>query len=193
MHPRRLTLALCIVCLLCTGSAPLIAAELSVGATAPVFNANDHEGNLWPGSEHFGKGKYLIVYFYPAAMTGGCTKQACAYRDDAAILKELGAQVVGISADPVNNLKAFQQAEGLNFPLLSDVNGTIAKLFGVPLRDGGSINRTVNGQETTLTRSYTTARWTFIVDRHGKVVHKNIAVKAANDSQAAIAFIKGQK
>lgn len=191
MHARKLALTFCICSFLVTSGTSAGAAELTVGAAAPVFNANDHDGNLWPGSEHIGKGKYLIVYFYPAAMTGGCTKQACAYRDDAAVLKKLGIQVVGISADPVNNLKAFQQAEGLNFALLSDVNGTIAKRFGVPLRDGGSIKRTVNGQEKTLTRSYTTARWTFIVDKQGKIVHKNSEVKAANDSQTAIAFIKG--
>ncbi|MFC1652962.1 peroxiredoxin [Planctomycetota bacterium] len=174
--------------LLCL-SVPLLAVD--IGETAPIFNANDHNGNLWQGTKHIGQGQYLIIYFYPAAMTGGCTKQACAYRNDTAILKELGITVAGVSADPVNNLKAFQQTEGLNFSLLSDVNGTIAKLFGVPLRKGGSIERSVEGKETTLIRPYTTARWTFIVDKQGKVIYKKTDVKAANDSQAAIAFIKG--
>ena len=186
------TKILALVCLLSLGAVSACAADLAVGGQAPLFNANDHDGNLWQGNKHIGQGKYLVVYFYPAAMTGGCTKQACAYRDDAATLKELGVQVVGISADPVNNLKAFQQAEALNFRLLSDVNGTIAQRFGVPLRDGGSIQRSVDGQEMTLTRSYTTARWTFIIDRQGKLVHKQTDVKAANDSQDVIAFIKAR-
>jgi peroxiredoxin Q/BCP len=184
-----LTLCLCGDLALCGSLA--IAEEGTVGSVAPLFNANDHNGDLWQGSEHLGRGHYLIVYFYPAAMTGGCTKQACAYRDDAAPLKEMGAEVVGVSADPVNNLKAFHQAEGLNFTLLSDVNGTIAKLFGVPIRPGGSIQRTVDGREITLTRPHSAARWTFIVGKQGKIVYRSMEVNATQDSQATRAFING--
>jgi peroxiredoxin Q/BCP len=158
------------------------AVVLKVGDKAPLFNANDHQGNLWQSNKVLKSGKYLVVYFYPAAMTGGCTKQACAYRDSAAPLKEEG-----------KGLKYFRDAHGLNFPLLSDVNGFIAKGFGVPIRDGGSIKRTVQGKEVTLERSFTFARWTFIVDPSGKVVYKNTGVKAAEDTKTVIDFLKAQK
>ncbi|OHB75957.1 MAG: hypothetical protein A2Z25_15255 [Planctomycetes bacterium RBG_16_55_9] len=165
---------------------------LKVGDTAPLFNANDHLGHLWQAKKVLQSGQFLVVYFYPAAMTGGCTKQACAYRDASAPLKKEGIHVVGISADPVVNLKYFQTEHGLNFPLLSDVNGDVAKQFGVPVKEGGSIMRTVQGKEVTLERPFTFARWTFIVDPSGKIVYKNTGVNAAEDSQTVIEFLKSK-
>jgi peroxiredoxin Q/BCP len=64
--------------------------------------------------------KVVVVYFYPAAMTGGCTKQACSFRDDKAVLEALDAIVIGISGDEVQSLQYFKEAHSLNFPLLSD-------------------------------------------------------------------------
>jgi len=185
-------LAVILACLL-----PLSAGQdapvLKVGDKAPLFNANDHLGDLWQASKVLESGKFLVVYFYPAAMTGGCTKQACAYRDASMPLGQEGIHVVGVSADPVKSLKYFRDEHKLNFPLLSDVNGLIATRFGVPIRDGGSIKRTVQGREVTLERPYTFARWTFIVDPSGKVVYKNTGVKAAEDTEAVIDFIKARK
>ena len=176
---------------------PLSAGEdmagLKIGDKAPLFNANDEQGHLWQMSKVLKNGQYLVVYFYPAAMTGGCTKQACAYRDASAPLKQEGISVVGISADPVVNLKYFQAEQSLNFPLLSDVNGDIARRFGVPIRDGGVITRTIQGKQVTLERPYTFARWTFIVDPSGKIVYKNTGVNPAEDSQTVIDFLKSQK
>ena len=187
----------CIGLILVLISLPISAGQkkviLKVGDKAPLFNANDHLGNLWQSSKVLKSGQYLVVYFYPAAMTGGCTKQACAYRDSAAPLKKEGIHVVGVSADSVKSLKHFRDAHGLNFPLLSDVNGYIAKRFGVPIRDGGSIKRTVQGKEVTLERPLTFARWTFIVDPSGKVVYKNTGVNADEDTKTVIDFLKAQK
>ena len=163
---------------------------LKVGDRAPSFKANDHLGNLWHSSKALKSGQYLVVYCYPAAMTGGCTKQACAYRDSAAPLKKQGVHVVGVSGDSVQGLKYFRDAHGLNFPSLSDVNGYIAGRFGVPVRDGGSIKRTVQGKEVTLERSYTFARWTFIVDPSGKVVYRNTGVRADQDTKTMIDLLK---
>ena len=165
---------------------------LEVSDKAPVFNANDHLGNLWQSSKVLKGGKFLVVYFYPAAMTGGCTKQACAYRDSSAALNQENVHVVGISADPVVNLKYFRDEHGLNFPLLSDVNGCIARKFGVPIIDGGSIKRTIQGREITLERPFTFARWTFIVAPSGKVIYKNTGVNAAGDAKAVTDFLKAQ-
>ncbi len=168
-------------------------ATLAVGEKAPQFNANTHTGDLWQMEDHVGRGKYVVVYFYPAAMTGGCTKQACSYRDQAADLGRLDVEVIGISADPVNNLKLFRDAHHLNFTLLSDVNGFIARQFGVPIGKGGVFKTTLDGKEVVLQRPYTFARWTFILGKDGKVLYKDTQVDAPNDSRKAIEFLQSLK
>ncbi len=166
---------------------------LTAGDVAPTFNANTHAGDLWQTEERVGHGRYVVVYFYPAAMTGGCTKQACSYRDQAADLSGLDVEVVGISADPVNNLKLFREAHNLNFTLLSDVNGCIAREFGVPISKGGTFKTTIGDREVALKRPYTFARWTFILGPDGKVLYKNTSVDASGDSQKAIEFLRDLK
>ncbi len=162
---------------------------LQVGDNAPGFVANDQDGNLWKSEDHVGRG-YLVVYFYPAAMTGGCTKQACSYRDQKSGFDNMSVEVVGISGDPVRNLKYFQEAERLNFTLLSDVSGDIATKFGVPIGKGGVITRSIAGQEKELARMVTVSRWTFVIDLQGKVVYKDAEVNAAEDSQKVIDFVR---
>ncbi len=142
--------------------------QLKVGDKAPLFEAFDEDGKLWKSADYTGK-KILVVYFYPAAMTGGCTKQACSFRDDKSTLEELDVEVIGISGDDPANLKFFRKAHDLNFTLLADPDGKVAKKFGVPIRDGGSIKRIIDGNEITLTRGVTTARWTFLIDLDGKI------------------------
>ncbi|MEE9368441.1 MAG: peroxiredoxin [Pontiella sp.] len=169
-----------------------VAVAVDVGQQTPSFEAKDQDGNSWNLSDHLGE-KHVVLYFYPAAMTGGCTKQACAYRDHYKA-GEATFDVVGISGDPVQNLKWFQQAEGLNFILLSDPDGTIAKAFGVPVKErDDSITRTVNGEEVVLTRSATAARWTFIIDPEGKVVYRNNQVKPVADLGNVLGFLQGAK
>jgi len=163
-------------------------AQLEVGDKAPAFSAKDDSNKSWNSSDYIGA-KNLIVYFYPAAMTGGCTKQACAFRDDKSKLDGVDAIVVGISGDEVENLKYFKEAYDLNFPLLADTNGKIAEKFGVFVKDGGSIKRTIGGNELTLTRGVTTSRWTFIIDKKGKIVYKNTEVNAAEDSKETLAIL----
>jgi peroxiredoxin Q/BCP len=163
---------------------------VQVNDPAPVIKAMDQDGNPWVLSDHLG-GKYLVVYFYPAAMTGGCTKQACAYRDYKKEASDLGFEVVGISADPVQNLKYFQTAERLNFTLLSDPDGAIAEAYGVPVRTGDkSIERTVDGKPVALHRSSTISRWTFIIDPQGKLVYRAEKVKPVEDLENVLAFLR---
>jgi peroxiredoxin Q/BCP len=159
------------------------------GDKVPSFCANDQNGDLWCLEDHLGK-DYMVIYFYPAAMTGGCTKQACGYRDDKSILNELNVKVVGISADPVNNLKVFKESHNLNFTLLSDVNGDIARLFDIPLREGSSFSQKIDNKTVNLSRAYSEARWTFIVDTADKVVYIDTEVDAENDSKNIIDFLK---
>ena len=165
------------------------AVALEVGEMAPAFTGRNQDGVEWKLAEQLG-GKPIVVYFYPAAMTGGCTKQACAYRDHLAG-GDPAFTVVGVSGDPVANLKHFQTAEKLNFDLLSDPEGAVAKAFGVPVQQGEkSIQRTVEGKEVELKRGVTTARWTFVVGADGKVVYKSDAVKATEDLKQLLAFLE---
>jgi peroxiredoxin Q/BCP len=77
----------------------------------------------------------VVLFFYPAAMTGGCTKEACHFRDVAAEYRAAGVQRVGISMDPVERQKEFAEMHGFDYPLLSDADGAVAKIFDV--RRGG--------------------------------------------------------
>ena len=164
---------------------------LNIGDSAPDIILNDQDGDLWKLKDHLGK-KNIVVYFYPAAMTGGCTKQACSYRDARDDLQGLDIVVVGISGDAVNNLKVFQHAHQLNFNLLSDASAETAKNFGVPHKEGGTISRTIEGEEITLETSYRVSRWTFIIDKKGKIVYKNTEVNAEEDSKNIIEFLKNK-
>ncbi|MCU0408562.1 MAG: peroxiredoxin [Bacteroidales bacterium] len=164
---------------------------LSVGDRAPEFKAKADDGSTWDINKYLGK-NYIVVYFYPAAMTGGCTKQACSYRDHREDLIAAGVEVVGISGDNVEGLKLFKQAENLNFTLLSDVDGAIAKAFGVPLTEGGSIKRTVAGAEHELQRGVTARRWTFVIGMDKKIIYKNDAVNAEKDTEEVLNFVKLQ-
>ncbi|HBE42124.1 MAG TPA: peroxiredoxin [Bacteroidales bacterium] len=164
---------------------------LSVGDNAPLFKAMADDGTIWDISKYLGN-NYIVVYFYPAAMTGGCTKQACSYRDHKDDLQSAGIEVVGVSGDKIENLRLFKQAESLNFTLLSDEKGDIATAFGVPLADGGAIKRTVSGTEHELLRGVTAKRWTFVIGKDKKIIYKNGAVNAEKDTEEVLDFIKQQ-
>lgn len=162
--------------------------ELKIGDKVSEFSASADNGTIWNSSEV--KTNFLVVYFYPAAMTGGCTKQACAYRDNKASLDKMGVTVIGVSGDEIENLKHFKESYQLNFPLLSDAEGTIAKIFGVPTKEGGSITREFNGEIFLLKRGITASRWTFILDKNMKIIYKNSEVNAAEDSEIVKKIIK---
>ncbi len=165
------------------------AQELKLGDKAPEFSAKSDDGSTWKAKDYFGN-KFIVVYFYPAAMTGGCTAQACAYRDMKNEINSADAVVVGVSGDNVEGLKLFKKANNLNFPLLSDEHGDIAKKFGVPTRDGGTITKEIDGQNFDLVRGITTSRWTFIIDKNGNIVYKNTEVDVSKDTQQILEFIK---
>jgi thioredoxin-dependent peroxiredoxin len=170
-----------------------MSAELKVGSPAPEFTVKDDQGKDWKSSEHFGK-KLVVVYFYPADTTGGCTKQACGYRDDLATLREAGIEVVGVSGDSVKNHQLFKQKENLNFALLADTDGTVAKAFGVPVTEGEkTVKATINGKEELLVRTVTAKRWTFLVDKDMKIAYANEVKDAAGDSKAILQVAKSLK
>jgi len=163
--------------------------DLKVGDTAPAFEVLDDMGRRWKSADIVGK-KYLVVYFYPADFTAGCRAQAQKFRDNMNKLADQGIIVVGVSADSVYAHALFRQAEKLNFPLLADEDGAVAKKFGVPLGKGGEVRaKDTTGKLVVLKRAMTASRWTFIVGLDGKVVYKNTKVNPVVDSQQVSDFI----
>lgn len=162
---------------------------LQKGDKIPSFELKTEKGLVWKSDDFKGK-KNLIIYFYPAAMTPGCTVQACGFRDDKDEILKYNAEIIGISGDEPESLMYFKEEYNLNFTLLSDKNGTVAKLFGVPVKDGGVIEKEIKGKNVELKRGITTARWTFVVDKEGRIIYKNESVKAANDSDNIIEVLK---
>jgi peroxiredoxin Q/BCP len=162
---------------------------LKVGDNVPDFEAVDDHGVSWKLSDHL-RVNYLVIYFYPAAFTSGCTTQACSYRDINNELAMMNASVVGISGDEVKNLAMFKKEHNLNFTMLSDQNGEVAKIFRVTVKDGGTIDKEIGGQKLQLTRGVTESRWTFIIDGNSKLIYRDNDVNAATDSQTVLEFIK---
>ncbi len=166
---------------------------VGVGDVAPAFEVLDDKGNTWKSSEHFGK-RTVVVYFYPADMTGGCTAQACGFRDHFDDLKSADVEVVGVSGDSVENHQLFKRAHDLNFTLLADVDGVVAQAFGVPVTEGEkTVKAVIDNKEYQLTRDVTAKRWTFVIGPDGKVIYKDDAVNAKQDSEKILAAIKSQK
>ncbi len=102
---------------------------ISVGERVPDFDTIDHNGNRKPFSAYLADGP-VVLFFYPKAHTGGCTAEACHFRDLAAEFDEVGAQRIGVSRDDVDNQRSFADKHGFDYPLLSDEDGSIAKVFG---------------------------------------------------------------
>jgi peroxiredoxin Q/BCP len=139
--------------------------RLAVGDKAPEFSLSDADGNTVSLGDF--AGRKVVVYFYPAASTPGCTKQACDFRDSLDELNEAGLDVVGISPDKPAKLAKFRDAEGLTFPLLSDPERTVLTSWGA-FGEKSMYGKTVQG----------VIRSTFVVDEDGKIEIAQYNVKA---------------
>lgn len=164
-------------------------AQVSLGEKVPNFTAIDQDGSKWVLKKEMKSAEYMVIYFYPAAFTGGCTKQACSYRDQKTELAKLNAVVAGVSGDKPATLELFALEHQLNFTLLSDESGQLANLFGVPQNEGSTIQREIQGETLDLTRGTTITRWTFILDRKGMLIYKDAEVNASEDSNKVMEFL----
>ena len=139
--------------------------KLEAGDTAPAFTLPDADGNEVSLADY--AGKKVIVYFYPAASTPGCTKQACDFRDSLTELNGEGIEVIGISPDKPAKLAKFRDAEELNFPLLSDPEKATLEAWGT-FGEKKMYGKTVQG----------VIRSTFLVDEAGKIEVAQYNVRA---------------
>ena len=127
--------------------------KVNVGDKAPDFTLDSQTGENVTLSDFFGK-KNLVLYFYPKDETPGCTREACTFRDSYELFTDLGAEVIGVSADTVESHKAFAEHHNLPFTLLSDLDNNVRKLYGA-----------------TSTLGFIPGRVTFIIDKKGVIRH----------------------
>jgi thioredoxin-dependent peroxiredoxin len=139
--------------------------RLEVGDKAPSFSLPDADGNTVKLADY--KGRKVIVYFYPAASTPGCTTQACDFRDSLAELNDAGLDVIGISPDKPAKLAKFRDEQKLTFPLLSDPDREVLTAWGA-FGEKTMYGKTVEG----------VIRSTFVVDEEGKIAEAQYNVKA---------------
>lgn len=138
---------------------------LEIGDIAPAFTLSNDEGDQVSLSDY--RGKKVIVYFYPAASTPGCTTQACDFRDSLNSLASAGYQVLGLSKDTLPALVKFRAEENITFPLLSDPELTTHKAYGA-WGEKSMYGKAVTG----------TIRSTFVIDEDGAVELALYNVKA---------------
>src|SRR3982075_3384501 len=141
--------------------------RLEVGDKAPAFSLPDADGNTVKLSDY--KGRRVIVYFYPAASTPGCTKQACDFRESRSDLNGAGLDVIGISPDKPAKLAKFRDDQKLTFPLVSDPDRKVLTAWGA-YGEKMMYGKTVQG----------VIRSTFVVDEKGKIAVAQYNVKAAH-------------
>ena len=139
--------------------------RLAAGDTAPAFTLLDDTGQKVSLKDF--KGQKVIVYFYPAAMTAGCTKQACDFTDNIASLRGAGYEVLGISPDKPEKLAKFREKESLGFRLLSDADKSVMDTWAT-YGEKQLYGKTVQG----------VIRSTFVVDEKGKIELAQYNVKA---------------
>ncbi|MEZ8144126.1 thioredoxin-dependent thiol peroxidase [Enterovibrio norvegicus FF-33] len=153
---------------------------LTAGVAAPDFSLQDQNGNTVSLSQFKGKNK-VLVYFYPKAMTPGCTTQACSLRDSKSELEALNTVVLGISPDPVKKLKGFEEKKALNFTLLSDEDHAVADTFGVW------------GPKKFMGREYDGIhRLSFLIGEDGNVEHVFNKFKTKDHHDVVIGYLKGE-
>ena len=139
--------------------------RLSPGDPAPAFSLTADDGSTVSLKDL--RGRKVVLYVYPAALTPGCTKQACDFRDNLARFVDAGYAVVGLSPDKPEKLAAFREKEGLTFPLLSDPSKDVLTAYGA-YGEKQLYGKTVVG----------VIRSTFLLDEKGRVTHASYGVKA---------------
>jgi peroxiredoxin Q/BCP len=146
-----------------------------IGSQASDFNLLNQDGNSIKLSDY--RGKFVVVYFYPRAMTPGCTVQACGLRDKKSDLAAHNIVVLGISPDKPAALKKFQEKDGLNFDLLSDVDHKVAAAYGSW------------GQKQFMGKTFDgILRQSFLLDKEGKIVHIISKVDTKTHAEDVLGF-----
>jgi peroxiredoxin Q/BCP len=146
--------------------------KVKAGDQAPDFEGPTSDGSRL-GLKDFAGKKNVVLYFYPKDDTPGCTREACSFRDNLQPIRDMGAEIVGVSLDSIQSHDRFAKKYGLPFPLISDKDKRIATAYGV-LRDIGLF----------------TNRVTFIIDKNGKVAKVFPKVDVSKHTAEVVAALK---
>jgi len=146
--------------------------KLKAGDTAPNFEGQTSDGSKLGLKNFLGK-KNLVLYFYPKDDTPGCTKEACSFRDNLQPIRDMGAEIIGVSLDSIQSHSKFASKYGLSFPLISDKDKRIANAYGV-LKDTG----------------ISTNRVTFVIDKTGKVAKVFPKVDVTKHTEEVVSALK---
>jgi peroxiredoxin Q/BCP len=149
------------------------AEALKVGADAPAISAITDAGTTLNLADVYKKNDYTLVWFYPKALTGGCTKQGCSLRDASAELKKKGVAVVGVSTDTVEKQKEFKEKNNFDYPLLADTDKKVLKAFG---QSGGMM----------------ASREAYLIDRKGKIVYHD-EKQTEKQAEKVLEFLNAKK
>ncbi|HWA08649.1 MAG TPA: peroxiredoxin [Opitutaceae bacterium] len=149
------------------------AESLKVGDAAPAVGGVTDEGTSLNLGDVYKKNTYTVVFFYPKALTSGCTKQGCSLRDASTELSRKGVAIVGVSVDPVEKQKEFKEVNHFPYPLIADTGKVVVKAFGQDV-------------------SKATASRECYVIRDGRIVYKDSGV-TDQQGQNVLAFINSQK
>lgn len=153
-------------------------AHPKLGNLAPTFSLPDQDGQAHALKDLRGQSN-VLVYFYPKAMTPGCTVQACGLRDAKAQLQELDTVVFAISPDPVPRLKKFAERDALNFTLLSDEDHAVAEKYGV-----WDLKKFMGREYMGIVRT------SFLINKEGRLVHIMDKVKTKTHHDDVIALLE---
>ena len=146
-----------------------------VGDTAPLFTGQDQDGKEFKLADHIGK-KIVLLYFYPKDFTGGCTKEACGFRDRMGDLQTNNVEVIGVSHDSVESHKKFADEYKLNFTLVADPDGKI-----------------IGAYDAKMSMMSMSKRVSFLIGLDGKIIHVTDAMNPQthfDEMKAAIAGLK---
>lgn len=146
------------------------------GNLAPAFTLEDQSGTKRSLKDY--RGRIVVLYFYPKAMTPGCTVQACGLRDSKKELDKLGVEVLGVSIDPVKRLAKFAERDDLNFTLLSDEDHAVAEKYGV-----WGLKKFMGKEYMGLIRT------SFIIGEDGRLRHIMDKVKTKTHHEDVLAWI----
>lgn len=148
-------------------------AKIDLGDPAPDFSRPSHDGQRVTLGAYRGK-RPVVLFFYPKDHTPVCTKEACGFRDNYGAFIEAGAALIGISGDAEDSHRRFAADQSLPYPLLSDTDGSLRALFGVP-----------------KTLGIFPGRVTYVIDREGIVRHiVNAPLSAARHIDEALAAVR---
>jgi peroxiredoxin Q/BCP len=146
--------------------------KLKAGDPAPDFEGPTSDGSKLGLKNFLGK-RSVVLYFYPKDDTPGCTKEACSFRDNLQPIRNMSAEIIGVSLDSIESHRKFASKYGLSFPLISDKEKRIANAYGVLRETGTSTNRV-----------------TFIIDKTGKITKVFPKVDVTKHTEEVMSALK---